>query len=66
MKLKTINMPRTKGAKNKADSFVWTSITLGLPQETHDWYKSLASKGSGAKAKMIREAFALYRELNPE
>lgn len=59
-------MARTKGAKNKANSFVWTSITLGLSQETHEWYKSLESKGVGAKAKMIRDAFALYREQNPE
>jgi hypothetical protein len=50
----------------KPDSLVWTSITLGLSKETHDWYKSLASKGNGAKAKMIREAFALYRAQNPE
>lgn len=59
-------MARTTGSKNKTNSLIWTSITLGLPKEMHDWYKSLASKGSGAKARMLREAIALYRAQNPE
>lgn len=59
-------MARPKGTRNKADSFIWTSITMGLSKEMHDWYKSLALKGNGAKAKMIRDAFALYRAQNPE
>jgi hypothetical protein len=58
-------MARTAGSKNKTDSFIWTSLTLGLPKEMHDWYHSLSSK-RGAKAKMIREAFALYRAQMPE
>lgn len=43
-------------------TLVWTTITLGLSQETHDWYKSLSSRGD--KAKMLREAIALYRSQN--
>ena len=58
-------MARPKGT-TKPDTLMWTSITLGLSKDNHDWYKSLASKGSGAKARMLREAIALYRAQNPE
>jgi hypothetical protein len=58
-------MARPVGTKNKTDTFVWTSITLGLPKEVNEWYQSLSPK-RGAKAKMIRDAIALYRIHNPE
>lgn len=54
-------MGRPKGT-TKSNNLMWTSITLGLPQETHDWYKSLSSRG--AKAKMLRDAITLYRSQN--
>ena len=54
-------MARPKGT-TKSDSLVWTDITLGLSKETHDWYKSLTPRGT--KAKMLRDAIALYRVQN--
>lgn len=53
-------MARPKGT-TKEDSLVFIEVTMGMPKETAEWYKALPK---GTKAKVMRDAIALYRAQN--
>ena len=53
-------MARPKGT-TKEDSLVFISVTMGVSKETSEWYKALPQR---TKAKVLREAIALYRSQN--
>lgn len=53
-------MARPKGT-TKEDSLVFGDITLGLSKDDWQWFKSIPK---GTKAKVIRDAIALYRAQN--
>lgn len=48
-----------KHGSTKPDSLVWFNVTLGLPKETVEWYKSLPD---GSKNQTMRDVIALYRQ----
>lgn len=52
-------MARPKGTTRS--DMVQGDITLRLDKETWEWFKSLPK---GSKAKVIRDAIALYRSQN--
>ncbi len=53
-------MARPKGT-TKPDSLIQADLTLRVDQETWEWYKALPK---GTKAKILRDAIALYRAQN--
>ena len=53
-------MARPKGT-TKEDSLVFIKITMGVTKETSEWYENLPKR---TKAKVMREAIALYRQQN--
>lgn len=55
-------MARPKGT-TKEDSLVFINVTLGVSKETSEWYKSLPQR---TKAKVLRDAIALYRQKHEQ
>ncbi len=55
-------MARPKGT-TKEDSLVFINVTLGVSKETSEWYKSLPQR---TKAKVLRDAIALYRNQSTQ